>query len=231
MKKNAITRNTKRYKRKTNYKKSYRRAGPTRGIPRNPADFQILNAKKSDVFKFKETIQINDIVGTGAGVASVERFNIGQSGRIAALISMFNQYRITKAVYHFRCKYLDTTDTALIPAMYVKYNYDPDLLSGVITEDWALKQSNVVLKQFLTSDSRGTTLTYTVKPAQLVAYKLYLSTNYVPSPVFNKWTDFDPVGTTSETDHLGLWYYIPVLVTGQSINMDLELHYECRDLK
>lgn len=228
MRKTKIAKTTKR---KTYRRKGGKKATPTKGLASVPKSYQIINTIKPRIYKFEDTFQYNDIVGTGASIASADLWQISNIARYTALISMFRQYRINFVKYRFRLENLELTDNANVPLLYVKYNYDPNILAGVITENYMLRQSNVVLKTFIAQGGASDLLLeYTVKPAVMSAYKLFNSTNYVPNPAFNRWCDFDPSGTVDEVEHYGIQYYITNLPSGLRINVDVQLGYECRDL-
>jgi len=202
-----------------------------RGVASNPQNYQIINSfTKPYLYKFKDTFQMNDIVGTGSGVVGLNTFQIKQIARYTALTSMFRRYRIDKIVFRFRLDNVELTDNAKIPTMYLRYNYDPDLVLGALSEDVMLRQQNVVAKQFHHNTINGSTLTYAIKPAVLIGTQLFNSTNFVPSPVFNRWCDFDPAGTVDEINHYGLQYVITNLPAGININADCEIQYTCKDV-
>lgn len=217
---------------KKSYKKKYmRKATPTKGVPKAVKNYQIINTIPKRVYQFEDCFQINDIVGTGNPVSSAEHWHIYLLQRYAALVSMFRQYRINYVKYRFRLNNLEASDNAIIPVLYVRHNYDPDLLNGAITENWMLRQSNVAVKTLIaTGGSNDISFEYTVKPAVLGAYKLFNSTNFVPNPVFNRWCDFDPSDTLAEVDHLGLCYLFTHLPSGINVNIDCQMGYSCRDL-
>lgn len=230
--KNVQKRNYKKkgYK-KTYKKKNYKKATPTKGLASVPKSYQIINTILPRIYKFEDTYQANDIVGTGNTVVAVDKWQISSLYKYTALVSLYRQYRINYVKYRFRMNNVELTDNAIIPTMYIKYNYDPDLVSGSLNEDYFLRQSNCVVKQFQTgAGQEGTLLTYTVKPAVMMANKLYNSTNFVPTPSFNKWCDFDPAGTLAEIEHWGIQYLITNLPTGITMNLDLQMGFECRDL-
>lgn len=224
---------------RSNVKKVYKRKPrrrvvrptTTRGIPSNPKNYQIINsANKTVIHRFKDTWQLNDIVGAGVSIPGLNTFQISQIGRYTALASMYRRYRIDSIKFRFRLNNVELTDNAELPTMYVRYNYNPDQTLGVMTEDYFLRQQNVIAKQFHHNTINGSVFTYTVKPAVMVGTQLYNSTNFVPSPVFNRWCDFDPALTTDEINHYGLQYFITNLPTGIKINLDAEVSYSCKDI-
>lgn len=229
----------KTHNKKTTAKRSYKkrtyakRFKPTitKGVASVPKSYQLLNTIKPPIYRFKDTIQFNDIVGAGASVSAVDKWDMLQIPRYSALNAMFRQYRITNIKYRFRLNNHETTDNAVIPVLYVRYNYDPEFSAGTNTENTMLRQSNMVCKTFSSDGgTNDTILEYNVKPAIMTANKLYNSTNYVPSPAFNRWCDFDPAGTLAEVEYWGIAYFIPYLPAGININIDIEFSYQCRDL-
>lgn len=222
--------NVRKAYRKRTYKKKAPKATPTKGLAHNPKSYQVLNTIKPRIYKFEETFHQNSIVGAGAPVGAVDKFAISLLQRYNNLITMFRQYRINYIKYRFSVRNIDTTDGSVIPKLYVKYNYDPDLLIGALNENTMLRQSNMVLKQFITDSAEGLQFEYTIKPAIMEAQKLYNTSNFTPSPQFKRWCDFDPSGTIQEVEHWGIQYYIPTLATGQTIDIECQFGYECRDL-
>lgn len=228
--KKAASKSKRNYRKKT-YKSS-KRPTPTKGRGSNP-DYQIINTIPMRIYKFKDTMQLNDVAGAAAtlnGYGQVFTFSIKDIARYANLTSMFRQVRITKAKFRFRLETTELTDGAKLSTLYVKYNYDPDLVQGSLSEDYMLRQSNVCVKQFHHNTNKGAVFTYDVKPAIMRATRLYNSTDYVPSPAFNQWVDIDPSGTLIEPVHHGLQYWFTTVQEGQRFNIDMELEYECRDL-
>lgn len=211
-------------------KSTYRKATPTSGVAGNNKNFQIINTIKPRIYNFEDCINWATIPGSGTYAAVVDILSIVALGRYGNLITMFRQYKINSLKYRFRCRYLETTDGNFIPTMYIKYNYDPDLLVGALNEAYFLRQSNTVVKQFMTNDNSDSLLEYTVKPAVMGAKQLWGTTAYVPSPMFNQWVDFDPSGTLAEVAHYGVQYFINNVPIGQTIEVQIQMNYSCRDL-
>lgn len=224
----------KKYKGKKTQKRTGRKKAPratsTKGIGGNTQNFNVLNTVKPTIYKFKDTINYNDIVGTGSSVVGVNQFDIGMVGRYNALIVMFKRYRITLAKVRFRLRTIELTDQAQHPMMLLRFNYDPDLTVGSVSENSMLRQMNVIQKQFIHNTPEGATLEYTIKPAVMgTRYQFNSSTLVKPTPLFNQWCDFTTI-SNAEIGHYGLQYFISNLPTGQVIDMDLQLNYECCDL-
>lgn len=221
------------YRKKT-AKTNYKASTPTKGKAYVPTGYQILNTIKPMIYKFKDSFQLNDIVGSGVAVAGLNVFTIRDLNRYTNLSSMFRQYRITNVKLRFRLNNVELTDNSQLPTLYCKYNYDPDVQTASITEDYMLRQSNVVVKQFHHNTIQGSLLEYNIKPCIFRATMLYPgvvgTATYMPSPVYNSWVDLDPSTTLNEAVYYGLQYFITNLPTGITINLDGEYSYECRDL-
>lgn len=230
----SAIRRGKNYKPKYSRKSTGSKPTPTKGTAYVPTGYQILNTIKPMIYRFKDTFQLNDIVGAGVAVAGLNVFSIKDIIRYGNLTSMFRQYRITNVKLRFRLNNVELTDNAQLPTLYCKYNYDPDLQTAAVTEDYMLRQSNVIVKQFHHNTIQGSLLEYNVKPCIFRATMLYPgvvgTATYMPSPVWNSWVDLDPSTTVNEAVYYGLQYYITNLPTGITINLDGELSYECRDL-
>lgn len=215
-------------------KRKAHRPTPTKGVASVPRGFQILNKQPRRIYKFKDTMQLNDINGAGVAIQGLNVFTIKDIARYSNLITMFKQYRIREVKCRFRLENVELTDGAKLPTMYIRYNNDPDLQTAALSEDYFLRQQNVVVKQFHHNTIQGSLLNYNIKPCTLVATMLYPgvvgTATYSPSPQWNKWIDFDPSTTVNETVYYGLQYFITNLPSGITINLDLEYHYECRDL-
>lgn len=199
-----------------------------------PRGYQMLNNIKRKVYHFKDTMQLNDIVGTGVSVSGTNVFTIKDVNRYTALIAMFRQYKINWIKLRWRLDNVELTDNAKLPTLYCRYNYDPDLQAASITEDTMLRTSNVVVKQFHHNTIQGSLLEYALKPCILRATMLYPgavgTATYSPSPAFNQWVDFDPSTTVNEMVFYGLQYFFTNVPTGITINLDAEYAYSCRDL-
>lgn len=219
----------KRLARKKMMKRKFRPSS-IRGVVSNPQNYQIINATRSRVYKFKDTFQMNDVSGTGVSVVGLNTFQIKQVARYTALVSMFRRYRIDAIKIRVTLNNVELTDNAILPRLYLKYNYDPDLVLGNISEDYFLRQHNVVCKQLHHNTINGSVLTYTLKPAVLIGTQLFNSTTFVPSPVFNRWCDFDPSGTLDEINHYGFQYFFTNVPSGIGINLDCEMQYSCKDV-
>lgn len=205
------------------------RATPRNGIVGNTKNANVLNTLKPAIYRFKDTINFNDIVGTGASVQSANIFHIGMVGRYSALIAMFRKYRITSAKWRFRLRTVELTDQAQHPVMLLRWNYDPDLVQSSISENQMLRLQNVVHKQFIHNTPDGCNLEYTIMPAVMGARQIYSTGLYKPSPMFRQWCDFTQ-DSLNEITHYGIQSFITNLPTGQTIDVDLQLSYECCDL-
>lgn len=228
-----------RYKKKSAAKRTYRskrsyrsrrvpKTKPTWGIGGGTRNFNVLNTEKKQKYYFKETLQYNNIVGAGASIAAVNTFQMSLLPRYNALITMFKKYRVINLKWRFRLRTIELTDQAEHPNILLRYNYDPDLLSSSINENFMLRQTNVIQKQFIHNTPQGCNLEYSTKPAIMGAR--YAPTGvYKPSPIFNQWCDFTTAVPT-EIDHYGIQYWISNLPTGQTIDVDLQITYQCCDL-
>lgn len=219
-KKSSTRRNTKKFNKTTNVK----------GVASQPVNYQIINKTKPPIYRFKDTFQLNDIVGANGAIQGLNTFQISQLARYNSLVSMFRQYRITNLKLRWRLQNIDTTDGNQLPTIYMRYNYDPELVTAVLSENYFLRQQNVICKQFHHNTITGSLLTYNIKPAVMRASQLYNSTSFVPVPTFNTWQDMDPAGTVDEVNHYGLQYFITNLPAGTNLNLDCEMSYECRDV-
>lgn len=193
------------------------------------ANSQRLNIQKN-YHTFKETINWNTIAGTGGSLGVVETFKVSELARYSALVSMYRQYKVNYIKHIITLNTYEYTDNAQKTKMYIRYNYDPDLIAGSLTEDYMVKQSNMIVKVFGQGSPNDAKLLYRIKPCVMGAKRLYSSNVYVPSPLFNQWCDFDPSTTTDELGFYGWCYFIPNIPTGQQLEHQLEISITCRDL-
>lgn len=189
----------------------------------------ILNKLPRSVHRFKDTINFTDISGTGTQMTGLHQFDIGLTPRYTALKAMYRQYRIDMIKIRWRLRTNELTDNSIQPHVLMRYNYDPNVVIGDVTENYLLRQSNVCSKMFIHNTPNGSQLQYTFKPAIVTAYRVVNNTNFLGAPIFNKWCDFQETGT-SEFAHFGLYYFINNLPVGQIIDFDMEFNYSCRDL-
>jgi len=194
-------------------------------------NYQVLN-KIRKTYHFAECYDpdFSIITGTGNPIAAVTQFMASQLPRYAALVSMFRQIKIVSINFRFTLLTLEATDNSQLPTCYVRYNYNPGLLAGALSENQMERLSNVVKKTFSSNTPQGRSFNYKVRPAVMRALHLYSSTGYVPSPQFNQWVDLDPDGTVDEIQHYGLQLYFPIIPSGQQIQCTAEVNYKCRDL-
>lgn len=194
-------------------------------------NYQVLN-KINKTYTFKESFQPEFSITAGIGnpVATLSKFKIAQLPRYSNIVSMFRQIRINYIDYRFTLITTEQTDNAVLPTMFIRYNYDPGLIVGALGEDQMERISNTVKKTFSHNTPQGRSFCYRLKPALMGAVQLYASTNYMPTPIFNKYFDTDPAGTTDEAELYGLQWYIPNLALGQQIECSAEVSYTCRDL-
>lgn len=232
MPKNDVSKPSKTRKSKY-YRKAKKKPTATSGVGSYIKSYQILNSTPAKVYYFKDnfTPSFSTMIGANLSVARVDNFKISDIDRYTSLVSMFRQYKVKTITFRFTLTSIETTDNAIQPTMYVRFNNDPDLLAGGLTEDYFERQQNVVKKLFSHQSPQGQTLVYTIKPSVMRALHLWNSPNYIPSPQWGQWCDFDPSATTSEIALYGLQFLIPSLPTGQQIECSAEMHYCCRDLK
>lgn len=216
---------------KKNKRRNYRKRNP---LKRNNAtasltkSYNILNTVKPAIYKFTDTFQLNNIVGTGASVVGLSNIKIGDIARYSSLAAMFRKYRIKSVKFTFRLRTVELTDQSEHPHLLLRWNYDPTLLSSSITENFMLRQQNVLSKMFIHNTPEGCNLQYTIKPAVMFQTQNYNGTT-VQAPKFKQWIDFTGTSTT-EVDHYGIQYWLSSLPTGQTIDLDCSLNYECKDL-
>lgn len=207
------------------YSKPLAKSNASASLTRN---YNILNTVKPAIYKFTDTFQLNNIVGTGVSVVGLSNVKIGDLARYSALTSMFRKYRINAIKLNFRLRTIELTDQAEHPHLLLRWNYDPSLLSSSITENFMLRQQNVLSKQFIHNTPDGCSLQYTLKPAVMFQTQNYNGTT-VQAPKFKQWIDFTGTSTT-EVDHYGIQYWLSSLPSGQTIDIDCSVYYECKDL-
>ena len=197
------------------------------GVARVPKSYELLNAQNQmKVYTFKENQTTNDIVGTGGFIAGGGGFNPeGAYAFFAQLKTNFRQYRLNYIKLRFRLNNVELTDNAIIPTLYVRYMYDPNITIANLTEAGMVRLSNCVRKQLQNGGgSNSDTLVYKIKPAVLVANSVYGASTSAYSPKFNQWCD---IGTF--LTHWGHVYFIDNLPTGMSVSLDTEICYSFRD--
>lgn len=227
---------------KRNVKKVVKKSRKTHKNPRKffakpsvPRGFQVYNAQKlMKIHTFKETQAINDIVGTGGIIQSINSFNVASLFRYSNLISLYKQYRINYIKIRVRLNNVELTDNAIIPTFYTRFLYDPQLIATWLTEQTVQKFSNVIVKQLQNGAGQtGNLLEYKVKPAVLEVVKVYGSNNSTFKPKFNQWCDFQSgLGSAAgpEIDHWGYFYFIDNLPVGMTVSVDQEISISCRDM-
>jgi len=194
-------------------------------------NYVVLN-KINRTYTFKSAYDptFSIIAGGGNPIAQLDKFKISQLARYPQFATMFRQIRVESINYRFTLLSTEFTDNVTLPTMYVRYNYDPTLIVGALSEDQMERTSNVVKKTFSHQSPESRSFNYKIRPCVMGAIQLFNSTNYVPSPLFNKYIDIDPPNTTDEAEHFGLQLFIPILAAGQQIQCTAEVTYTCRDL-
>lgn len=198
------------------------------GVNRNT---QIYNKKGNAIHYYKDTIQYTNITGTSptTPLSGLVQFDMGMLPRYATLASTYRQFKVHSLRLIFRLRTIELTDNASHPYMLLRYNYDPTLTIGSVSENFLLRQNNVVSKQFIHNTPEGTTLEYYIKPCTMQALKQWNSSGFIPSPKFNQWVDFAS-SSTNETALYGLVYFLQDLPSDQTIDFDIQFSYSCRDI-
>lgn len=195
-----------------------------------PGTFQILNKYKPRSYYFEDGWSSSS---TGlppiTNWTSIVTFSMANLDRYSTLKNMFRQYRVKFLKIRVSMLQIENTDGAQIPELYIRYNYDPDLAGGALNSVSMSRQQNMVFKRFLQGDGGGTDFEYSVKPAVMVAQKIYASSNFTSAPKFNQWCDFQTLGA-NEPEHYGMQMLIPYIPTGVNFTFKYTVGYECRDV-
>jgi len=200
--------------------------------------------------KFCKTIFNTLIVaGAGATLAGNTAFNMDGSNAanfasgyslpdLASMQALFRSFRIKKVVLTWRFPQLETTDTAQLPELYHRYNYDPNVIittgAGVTQFDgW----ENMKTHRFT---NEAPLCEYVIYPK--VMKPLYAYTGVATSLGFGlgagagpqPWLDFSDNSATgvpsgAGVPYYGYAYYISNLPSGTSLRLDTEFHFECKD--
>lgn len=222
----------KRYRRKPIVRKG-RKKRSSWGMPKAkasvPRSFQILNKYRSKPHYFEDSYTSQSTVGSGVSFASLINFNMSILNRYATLKSMYSQYRVKWFKIRIQMQTIENTDGAIIPELFIRYNYNPDLAVGSLSVPVMQSQQNVIYKRMLQGDGNGADFEYVVKPAILTAQQIYSSTSYTSAPKFNQWCDFQTLGT-NEVNHYGMQMFIPTIPTGVTLTYRYTVGYECRDI-
>lgn len=191
--------------------------------------YQVLNKYRAKSHYFEDTYS-TATTGPGpiANWPSLPTFVMANLDRYTTLKLNYKQYRVKFFRLRMVMLQIENTDGAIIPELFIRYNYDPD--TAIPTSEATMRrQQNMVYKRFLQGDGSGTDFTYTVKPATMIAQRIAGSNNYTHTPVFNKWCDFQ-VDPLNEPVHYGMQMFIPNIPSGVNFEFQFTVGYECRDI-
>lgn len=194
-----------------------------------PGAFQILNKYKAKSHYFEDSFTSSSTTGSGIQFQSIVKFNMSLIGRYSTLKSMYNQYRVKWLKIRIQMLQIENSDGSVIPEIYLRYCYNPQLTAASLSIATMLSQQNVIYKRLLQGDGAGSDFEYTIKPAILTAQQIYNSSNFTSAPRFNQWCDFQTLGA-DEVDHYGMALYIPNVPTGVTLTYKYTVGYECRDI-
>lgn len=223
-KKRPTGRKPKTYKRRTYKKRSFPRASA-----RVPSAFQIFNKTRVRSHYFEDSYTSQSSVGSGTAFQAIVTFSMNLISRYALLKQMFNQYRVKWFKIRIQMAQIENTDGTIIPEIYIRYNYNPDVTAASLTTTVMQSWQNLIYKRMLQGDGHGADFEYLVKPAVLTAQQIVGSSNFTTAPRFNQWCDFKTL-STDEVNHYGMAVLIPTLPSGVTMTYKYTVGYECRDI-
>lgn len=163
----------------------------------------------------------NDTIFSGTAATFFGLNNVNGNGEI---VSMFDNYRITKVQYRWVCtRNPDRATSAGNQGLYPRINWTHDFNdSAPISRDLIYQRANMK-EAYFTSD-RQKTRWYTLKPAMLaVMYESGATSAY--SPKWRQWID-----TADTAPHYGIKYAWDQLFAGVNVNLEAKIFMECKGI-
>lgn len=198
---------------KKNYKKSYR-----------PGFFKIVrwSSKEAGSTNVHFTIVGNDTIFSGN---SATQFTMFDTNAYTELVSLFDNYRITKVQYRWIItRNPDQATSAGTKGLYPRIVWTHDFNDSTpISRDQIYQRAN--MKEAYFTDSYQRTRWYTLKPATLAQmYESSTSTAYAPK--WMQWLDTND----SQALHYGIKYAWDQLFAGINLRMEAKIFMECKGI-
>lgn len=163
----------------------------------------------------------NDTIFSGTSATTFGLNNVNGNGEI---ISMFDNYRITKVQYRWVCTRSPEFATgANNKGIYPRINWTHDFNDQIaISRDLIYQRANMK-EAYFTSD-RQKSRWYTLKPS-ILAVMYESSTTSAYSPKWRQWLD-----TNDTAPHYGIKYAWDQLFAGVNVNLEAKIFMECKGI-
>lgn len=180
----------------------------------------LMNRKTTKVVKITKTdLYFNLINGGGASIAQNIQYQLANIPDNTNYRNCYRQYKILKIKNIFRLDNVELTDNAIVPRMFIRYNYD--FTPATPTPSSMQEMNNLRVMMFTNTDRVHS---YTVYPRLMdLSYISGLSNTgslltYGTEVTKPKWTNVDDAAVLN----FGLSYYIDNLPTGMNIAHEVE---------
>lgn len=215
------------YRRKRNYRKKptfkRRRFNMTRKkAPRRAGYFKVIRWSSAVTQNGHVTMVGNDTVPSGTGTT---QFALSNVNGFSELVSLFDNYRITRVLYRFVCLRdpalaTTTTNRGIFPRLNWTHDFND---SAAISRDLIYQRAN--MKEFYFSESKMKTRWYSLRPAVLATMYETAALNAY-SPKWGQWMDT----ADSSAVHYGIKYAYDTLYAGIDLRMEAKIFIECKGI-
>lgn len=163
----------------------------------------------------------NDAIFSGSAACTFGLNNVNGNGEI---VSLFDNYRITRVMYRWVCTRDPNQATAAgNRGIYPRVNWTHDFNdSAAITRDLIYQRANMK-EMYFTSD-RQKSRWYSLKPA-ILAQMYESSTTTAYSPKWLQWID-----TADTSPHYGIKYAWDNLFAGINVNLEAKIFMEAKGI-
>lgn len=163
----------------------------------------------------------NDTIYSGTSATFFQLTNINGN---AELVSLFDNYRITRVQYRWVCTRDPTqATTAGNKGLYPRINWTHDFNdSATITRDLIYQRAN--MKEVYFTSDRQKSRWYTLKPSILATMYESSATNAY-SPKWMQWID-----TNDTSPHYGIKYAWDNTFLGVNVNLEAKIFLECKGI-
>lgn len=184
--------------------------------------FKVLRWSSQQVSNCHLEVGGNDALPNVDGTTVFQLNNVNGFGE---LVSLFDNYRITKVLYRWIItRTPDTVTTAANKGLYPRICWCHDFNdTNVVTRNIIYQRAN--MKEVYMGDNYQKTRWYSLSPAVLgQMYESSLATAYTPK--WRQWLDT----SDSATPHYGIKYSIDQNYTGMNVRLEAKIFIECKGI-
>lgn len=198
-----------------------RRMYRKRRMGNKPGTIKLVRWSSKQTSNVHEVLTGNDTLSSGTGATFFQLTNVNG---YSELVSLFDNYRVTKVQYRWVCtRSPEQATTAGNKGLYPRINWTHDFNdSSTISRDLIYQRANMK-EAYFTSD-RQKSRWYTLKPSILATMYESGATNAY-SPKWRQWID-----TNDTSPHYGIKWAYDQLYAGVNVNMEAKIFLECKGI-